>query len=109
MTDPDTLQTLESRTLEVVRKLIENGIEQNDIDKIVKAIKNGAEARESSGKGLATLNALSQYLQTRLIYDDVLVSKIEQVKTEDIKRVAKQYLQHYIEVTYIPKKVEQIF
>jgi predicted Zn-dependent peptidase len=109
MTDPETLEALEKRTLEVVRKLMETGIAQNDIDKIIKAIQTEDEARKASGKGLATLNALSQYLQTQLIYVDALMPKLEQVKTADIKQAASKFLQHYIEVTYVPKKVEQVF
>jgi predicted Zn-dependent peptidase len=109
MTDPDSLSTVKARTLEVVHQLIDNGIAQDDIDKVIKAIKTEDEAREASGKGLATRNALSQYLQTQLIYDETILPKLEQVKTEDIQRVAKEFLQHYIEVSYVPQKVEQPF
>jgi predicted Zn-dependent peptidase len=108
-TDPNSLKTVEIRTLEVVHKLMENGIEQSDIDKVVKAVKTEDQARKASGKGLATRNALSQYLQTQLIYDETLLPKLELVKTEDIKKAAIKYLQHYIEVSYIPKKVEEPF
>jgi Predicted Zn-dependent peptidases len=109
MTDPDTLPELESRTLDIVHQLMDSGIDQNDIDKIIKAIKTEDESRKASGKGLAIRNALSQYFQTQFIYDEVLIPKLERVKTADIQQVAKKFLQHYIEVTYVPKKVEQPF
>ncbi len=109
MTDPDSLKTVETRTLDVVKRLINTGISQEEIDKVVTAMKIENEARKSSGKGLATRNALSQYLQTQYVYDEILMPKLEQVKTEDIQKAAQKYLQHYIEVSYVPKKVEQPF
>jgi predicted Zn-dependent peptidase len=109
MTDPASLKTVENKTLEVVKKLMDKGISQDEIEKVVKAMKIENEARKSSGKGLATRNALSQYLQTQYVYDESLMPKLEQVKTEDIQKAAQKYLQHYIEVSYVPKKVEQPF
>ncbi|HBE80731.1 MAG TPA: hypothetical protein DDW65_23545 [Firmicutes bacterium] len=109
MTDPDSLKTLEDRTLKVVHQLAAQGIEQSDIDKVIKAIKIENEAKKASGKGLATQNALSQFLQTQLVYDDTLLPKLEQVKTADIQRVAAKYLQHYVEISYVPKKIEPPF
>ncbi|HBF37523.1 MAG TPA: hypothetical protein DDW50_09410 [Firmicutes bacterium] len=109
MTNPDSLKAVEARTLEVIQKLMNSGIAQDEIDKVVKAMKTEDEAQKVNGKGLATRNALSQYLQTQFVYDEILLPQLEQVKTEDIQKAAKKYLQHYIEVSYVPKKVEQPF
>ncbi|MGE5581148.1 MAG: M16 family metallopeptidase [Bacillota bacterium] len=107
MTDPESLKTVELKTLGIVKQLAETGIEQAEIAKVVKAMKAEITAKKASGKGLAYLNALSQYLQTQLVYDENLAPKLEQVKTEDIKKAAAKYLQHYIKVAYIPKKLAE--
>lgn len=107
MTDRESLDLVQKRTLSIVDDLINNGIAQPEIDKVVKALKNASAARKVASKGFATKNALSHYLQSQLVYDENLWPKLEQVKTEEIKTVAAKYFQHFIRVAYIPRKVEE--
>ena len=106
MTDPQSLPLVEAKTLQVVNELVKDGITQTEIEKIIKAIKIENKMRAETGKGLATQNALSYYLQNQLVYDGVLMKKLESVKTEDIKRVAAKYFTHYIRVAYVPAQIE---
>ncbi len=106
-TDPDSVRTLESKTLEILNKLKTEGIEEIELVKVIKAWKAENEAQESAEKGVSYRNALSFYLNTQLVYYDNLLPKLEQVKTEDIKKVANRYFQHYIEVIYNPTKIAE--
>lgn len=105
MTDPDHLKTVESETLKLMNRLMEEGIEQKEIDKVLKAMKAADEANQTSGEDTAVLNALSCYLRTQLVYTESLWPELQQIKTEDIKRVANKYFKNYIQVAYIPKQI----
>ncbi len=108
-TSPDSLKRVEERTLAIVAKLINEGISQREIDRAVDAMKAGNDVLLESEKSSAVKNALSQYLQTQLVYDENLFAKLTQVKTEDIKRAAAKYLKHYIRVAYIPREMAENF
>jgi predicted Zn-dependent peptidase len=105
MTDLDHVKAVESETLKLMNRLMEEGIAQNDIDKVLKAMKAENEAEQSSGENTAVLNALSYYLKTQLVYTESLWPQLQQIKTEDIKRVANKYFKNYIQVAYIPKQI----
>lgn len=109
MTSPEKLNKVESKTTEVVNQLINRGIDQAIIEKVVKAIKTEAEAAKKAGNGIATRNALSYYLQNQIIYDENLWPKLEKVKTDDIKAAAAKYLKNYVRVSYIPKEIAENF
>lgn len=104
MTDPDNLAKVETQTVAVVNNLIKNGIEQPQIDQVVKTMKAEADNRAIAGKGVAYRNALSEYLQTSLLYDVNSFALLEKVTTEDIKKAAAKYLKNYVRVNYIPSK-----
>jgi predicted Zn-dependent peptidase len=106
MTGPESLNLVQAKTLEVADKLAGDGIDQKEIDQVVKAIKVESAARKAAGKGFATRNALSHYLQNQLANDDNLLPKLEQIKTDDIKKAAAKYFKHYIRVAFIPQKIE---
>lgn len=109
MTTPDSLARVETKTLEVVSKLINEGISQPEIDKVIQSMKANNTSLLEVEKNYALKNALSQYLQTQMVYDDNLLAKLTAIKTEDIKRSAAKYLQHYIRVAYTPKEMVENF
>ncbi len=103
MTEPKLLNRVETRTVEVLKKISESGLEQSEIEAVIKAMKARSSIDREDGKGLATVNALSYYLETQLVYDQNLMVKLEQVTTADIKKAAAKYFQNYIRVAYLPK------
>ena len=105
MTDPDSIPAVATKTLAMVRDLAENGIAQPEITKVVKAIKAESAEQQASGSGMATLNALSQYLRTSLVYEENLFAKLDEVKPEDIRKAAAKYFKNYIEVSRVPSKI----
>jgi predicted Zn-dependent peptidase len=109
LTDPDSLETVQTRTLDLVRQLTNSGIEQAEINKVVAAMISEGEARSVAGKGSATLNALSYFLQNQLLYDENLRPKLQQVTTADIQKAAAKYFKHYIRVAYVPKELPDNF
>jgi predicted Zn-dependent peptidase len=106
LTNPAMLGKVETETVRVAKDLAANGISQEVLAKIIEAIKAENDARAKDGRGLATRNLLSFYLQTQLVYDEKLLPKLEQVTPEDIKRVATKYFQNYIRVAYTPEIME---
>lgn len=104
MTEPKLLERVETRTVEVLQEIAASGLEPDEIEAVIKAMKTRSSLRQDSGKGLATVNALSYYLGTQLVYDQKLLTKIEQVTNEDIKKAAAKYFQNYIRVAYLPKE-----
>lgn len=109
MTNQDSQSMVETKTFEVINKLLTDGISQEEIDQVVTAIKKQDTVRKKTGKGYALKNALNQFLQTQLVYEENLFPKLEQVKTEDIKQVAAKYFKHFIKVAYIPKMIPDNF
>jgi predicted Zn-dependent peptidase len=109
MTDPGSLKKVEQKTIGIVAKLVEEGISQTEIDKVVSAMKANNAGLLESEKNYAVRNALSQLLQTQLVYDENLLAKLTQVKTEDIKLAAAKYLRHYIRVAYTPREMAENF
>jgi zinc protease len=105
MTDSDHVKMVESESFKLTTRLIEKGIEQEEIAKVLTAMKAADEANQASGANIAFLNAVSYYLRTQLVYTDALWPKLQQLKTEDIKRVAAKYLKNYIQVVYNPKQI----
>ena len=104
MTGPKLLERVESRTVEVLQEIAAFGLGPDEIEAVVKAMKTRSSIRLDSGKGWATANALSYYLGTQLVYDQKLLTKIEQVTNEDIKKAAAKYFQNYIRVAYLPEE-----
>lgn len=109
MTEPDTVKTVEERTLAVVRKIAADGIPQAEIQGVVAALETAGKARSASGRGVATLNALSYFMQNQSLYDENLWPKLERVTTADIQKAAAKYLRHYIRVAYVPKEMPDNF
>jgi predicted Zn-dependent peptidase len=109
MTDPASLKKVEEKTIGIVTKLVDQGISQMEIDKVVAAMKANNAGLLESQKNYAVRNALSQFLQTQLVYDENLFPKLSRVTTEDIKRAAAKYLEHYIRVAYIPHEIAENF
>lgn len=106
MTEPQLLDRVETRTVEVLRILAEKGLEQKEISSVIEAMKARSSIIQVEGRGLATINALSYYLDTQLIYDQNLWDKLEQVTTADIQKAAVKYFQNYIRVAYLPGEWE---
>lgn len=105
VTDPAHVEAVEAETVKLMTKLMEKGIEQEEIAKILAAMKAADDAKSASGENTAFLNAFSYYMRTQLVYNQVLWPKLQQIKTEDIKRVACKYLKNYIQVVYSPKHI----
>jgi predicted Zn-dependent peptidase len=106
MSEPGNLAKVETQTVAIVNNLIAKGIEQSQIDQVVKTMKAEADNRALAGKGIAYRNALSEYLQTSRLYDVNSFALLEKVTTADIKKAAAKYLQHYVRIAYIPSKQE---
>jgi predicted Zn-dependent peptidase len=104
MTEPSLLNRVETRTVEVLKELAEKGLEQEKIASVIEAIKINSSIKRVEGRGLATINALSYYLDTQLVYDQKLLLQLERVTTADIQKAAVKYFQNYIRVAYLPKK-----
>ncbi|MCL6590736.1 MAG: insulinase family protein [Firmicutes bacterium] len=104
MVEPESIQRVEEKTLAVIAQIVNEGIPQEEINQIVAAIKTSGMARINEGWGLAVNNALSYYLQTEMAQDQNLYPYLEQVKTEDIRKVAAKYFQNYIRAVYKPKE-----
>lgn len=109
MVEPNTLPRVEEKTLAVVAQIVQQGIPQAEIDRVVAAIKTSGSATMKEGGELAVNNALSYYLQTEMARDENLYPKLEQVKTDDIKKVAAKYFQNYIQAVYAPKERAENF
>jgi predicted Zn-dependent peptidase len=103
MTEPKLIDRVETRTVEVLKGLAEKGLEQEEIARVIEAMKTRSSITQVEGRGLATVNALSYYLETQLVYDQNLWVKLEQVTTTDIQKAAVKYFQNYIKVAYIPR------
>ena len=104
MTEPQLLDQVETRTVEVLKKIVESGLEPAEITAVINAMKTRSSIEQADGKGLATVNALSYFLETQLVYDQNLWTKLEQVTNADIKNAAAKYFQNYIRVAYLPKE-----
>jgi len=104
MTEPQLLERVEIRTVEVLQKIIDSGLEPQEIETVIQAIKTRNSIKQEDGKGLGTLNALSYYLETQLVYEPNLLVKLEQVTNDEIKKAAAKYFQNYIRVAYLPKE-----
>jgi predicted Zn-dependent peptidase len=105
MTDPDHIKAVEVETLKLIKRLMDQGIEPGELAKVLKAMKAADEANQASGENMAFLNAFSYYMRTQLVYNEALRLKLQQIKTEDVKRVAGKYLKNYIQVIYSPKQI----
>jgi len=108
-TDPESLKRVETRTLEVIDQIVKQGINQQEIDEVVQAIKTKDKADLEAGKGIAVTNALGYYINNPLVLDRNLWSKLEKVTTQDVKKAASKYLQNYLRVTYLPKEMPDNF
>ncbi len=104
-TAPAYLERVEQRTLEVINQLVNSGIPQKEIKRVLSAMKITAQRESLAGKGLATKNALNYYLRTALVYDQNIWPKLEKITTEDIKKAAGKYLQQHTSVIYLPKEL----
>lgn len=104
VTDPELLPRVEAKTLEVLDRLRTAGMDPDQIQQVVQAMKRQNEAKRSEGTGISVRNALSQYLQNRLVYDENLLPKLEKVQTQDIMNAATKYLTHYVRVAYVPQE-----
>lgn len=104
MTEPKLLNRVEARTVEVLKRLMDAGMDQEEIASVIKAMKIQSSIGQAEGRGLATVNALSYFLETQLVYDKILWSKLEQVTPVDIQKAAAKYFQKYIRVAYLPIK-----
>ncbi len=104
MTEPQLLDQVEKRTVAALKKIIEAGLEPAEITAVINAMKTRSSIEQADGKGLATVNALSYFLETQLVYDQNLWVKLEQVTNTDIKNAAAKYFQNYIRVAYLPKE-----
>ncbi len=102
MTEPQLLDRVEIRTIEVLQKIVESGLGPDELATVIRAMKTRSSIYREDGKGLATANALSYYLETRLVYNQSLMAKLEQVTNDDIKKAAAKYFQNYIRVAYLP-------
>lgn len=103
MTEPQLLERVEVRTGEVLQKIIEFGLEPDELVTVIQAMKTRSSINQEVGKDWATINALSYYLETQLVYDHKLLAKLEQVTNEDIKKAAAKYFHNYIRVACVPK------
>lgn len=104
VTDPELPARVEAKTLEVLDHLRTEGMDPDQIQQVVEAIKRQNKAERSEGTGISVRNALSQYLQNRLVYDENLLPKLEKVQTQDIINAAAKYLTHYVRVAYVPQE-----
>ena len=104
MTEPQLLDRVEKRTVAVLQRIIEAGLEQTEISAVIQAMRTRSELARVNGRGTATLNALSYFLETQLVYDQRLLAELERVTTDDIKKAAAKYFQDYIRVAYLPKE-----
>jgi len=104
MTEPKLLSRVETRTVEVLKELAEKGLGQEEITGVIEAMKARSSITQVEGRGLATVNALSYYLETQLVYDHNLWVKLEEVTSADIQKAAVKYFQNYIRVAYLPKQ-----
>lgn len=109
MTDPASVKKIRERTMAIVNGLIDQGISQSEIGQIIDSMKANQTGLSESQRNSATRNALSQYLQTQLVYEENIMAKISQVSTEDIKKAATKYFKHYIQVVYSPKEMAENF
>lgn len=109
MTDPGSVNRVIERTLEVVDDLINQGISQPELERVIKAMKAGNSGLSEFQKNTAVRNALSQYFQTQLVYEDNLMAKIDQVTPDDIKKAAAKFFKHYIQVVYSPVEMAENF
>jgi predicted Zn-dependent peptidase len=109
MTDPASVKKVCERTLAIVNGLTDQGISQSEIGQIIDSMKANQAGLPDSQRNIATRNALSQYLQTQLVYEENLMAKISQVSTEDIKKAAVKYFKNYIQVVYSPKEMAENF
>ncbi len=109
MTDPASVKRVKERTLAIVNELIDQGIGQSELERVVNAIKANQAGLSESQRNTAVRNALSQYLQTQLVYEENLMDKISRVNTEDIKKAAAKYFIHYIQVVYTPQEMAENF
>ncbi len=109
MTDPGSLEKVEQKTIAIVLKLINEGISQPELDEVVNAMKVNNAGLSESEKNYAARNALSQFLQTQMVYDGNLLSKLSHITTDDIKLAAAKYLKHYIRVAYTPGDTAENF
>jgi predicted Zn-dependent peptidase len=105
MTDRDSIAKVEQKTMELVKGLMEKGIDQKDIDQVVKNIKAEAKNNEMAGAGLADRNALSEYLHTSALFEVNFFPKLEQVTTADIKKAVAKYMRNYVRVAFIPDQI----
>lgn len=104
MTEPKLLDRVETRTVEVLQKISESGLEPEEIESVFKAMKARNAIQQVEAKGLATRNALSYYLETQLVYEQNLLDQLERVTNDDIKKAAAKYFNNYIRVAYLPKE-----
>jgi predicted Zn-dependent peptidase len=109
MTDPGSVKKVKERTMAVVNELVNQGISQAELERVINSIKASYAGLSESQKNSATRNALSQYWQTQLVYEENLMAKLSQVTAEDIKKAAAKYFQHYIQVVYSPKVMAENF
>ena len=109
MTDPASINKVKERTLAVVDELVKQGINKSELERVVNAMKAGNSGLSEFQRNTAARNALSQYFQTQLIYEENLMAKIDQVTPEDIKKAAAKYFTHYIQVVYSPKEMAENF
>lgn len=108
-TDPQSMKRVETRTLEVVERIIKQGIPQAEIDEVVQAIKTKDKSDLEAGKGAATANALSYFINSPLVINQNSWEKLEKVTTQEVKKAAEKYLQNYLRVTYLPKEMPDNF
>lgn len=104
MTEAKLLNRVETRTVEVLKRIIDEGLDQEEIESVIKALKIQSSIGRAEGRGLATVNALSYFFETQLVYDKVLWAKLEQVTPVEIQKAAAKYFQKYIRVAYLPKE-----
>ncbi|HOJ77901.1 MAG TPA: insulinase family protein [Bacillota bacterium] len=102
-TDPQLVERVTEKTLEVVNRLIQEGIDEQIIKRIVNNIKLRVDSRKKSGRDKAVVNVLTHYLQSQLVDDELLLKELEKVTPADIKAAAGKYFTNYIKVVYQPK------
>jgi predicted Zn-dependent peptidase len=105
MTDRESIAKVEQKTVELIQGLTEKGIDQKEIDQVVKNIKAEAKNNEMAGTGLADRNALSEYLHTSALFEANFFPRLEQVTTDDIKKAVAKYMKNYVRVAFIPDQL----
>jgi predicted Zn-dependent peptidase len=105
MTDRESIAKVERKTVELIQGLTEKGIDQKEIDQVVKNIKAEAKNNEMAGTGLADRNALSEYLHTSALFEANFFPRLEQVTTDDIKKAVAKYMKNYVRVAFIPDQL----